>query len=1078
MARFFIDRPVFAWVIAIFLMLAGVLSITQMPVSQYPTIASPSVEVTITYPGASTKTLDESVTSVIEQELNGIPGLKYFESTSDASGRATIKATFVPGTDQDIAAVEVQNRIKRVEPRLPQAVLQQGVQIEKSNANFLCVVALYSPTNQYGSIELGDYVARNVLNEIKRVPGVGQAQAFATEKAMRIWIDVDKLIGLKLSISDVSNAIATQNVQIAAGTIGALPTPADAQNFALVTVTGQLSSADEFGDILLRANSDGSTVRLRDVAKVELGGAEYSFESRLDGKPSAAIGVQLSPTANALETAKLIEARMKELKQYFPPGIDYKLPFDTSLFVNVSIMAVVRTLVEAVVLVFIVMFIFLQNIRYTFIPTIVVPVSLLGGFAVMHAFGFSINVLTMFGTVLVIGMIVDDAIVVVENVERIMSEEGLPPREATRKAIGQITGAIVGMTLVLASVFVPMAFFGGAVGVIYRQFSLSMVAAIAFSAVMALSLTPALCANILRPHGENIPKRKGVGVILFWLPDTIHKYLFQPFFNAFNRVFGKITVSYEKMTGGAVKRGFRIMAVYAAVVVAFGWLYVRLPTSFLPTEDQGVLFTLVQLPSGATANRTKEVFKEIEDFFASEKGVDSSIGVMGFSFSGTGQNSGIFFTSLKNWSLRGPEDSAEAIAGRAFQRFAGIRDTNFVMPVVPPPIMELGTSSGIVFRLQDRGGQGHEALSKARDQLIGMMYGNSVHNPQVEKPLFGATVRYAGLEDAPQIHMEIDRSASSAMGVSFSEISNALGTAVGSNYVNDFPSQGRMQRVIIQAKDTQRLSPEDLLKLYLRNDKGEMVPMSAFAKAEWVMGPMQLVRYNGYPSMAIEADMAPGRTTGEGMAAVPELAKKLPPGFSIEWTAQSLDELESGSQAPFLISISLIFIFLLMAALYESWSIPLSVMLIVPVGALGAVTAVWLRGMPNDIYFLVGMIAIIGHSTKNAILIIEFAKEQQLLGKGLLAATIEGARLRFRPILMTSFAFILGVMPLYRASGAASASQRAIGTGIVGGMLAATILGMIFIPVFYVVVRKITGNRTSHYDEIRKAQMLADEHKS
>ncbi len=1058
MARFFIDRPVFAWVIAIFIALAGVLCVTQMPVAQYPTIAAPMIEVKLVYPGASTKALDETVTSIIEQELNGIPGLKYFESTSDASGQASIKATFVPGTNQDIAAVEVQNRIKRVEARLPQSVLQQGVQIEKGNASFLCVIAVYSPDGSLSDIDLGDYVARNIVNEIKRVPGVGQAISFTSEKAMRVWIDPAKLVGLNLSVPEVSRAIATQNVQVSAGTLGELPVPDDVQNYALVTVTGQLSTPEDFGNILLRANSDGSTVRLRDVAKIEFGGANYMLESRLDGKPAAAIGVQLSPTANALETANLIEERMKELKQYFPAGIDYKLPFDTSLFVDVSIQAVLRTLGEAILLVFLVMFLFLQNFRYTFIPVIVVPVSLLGAFAVMHVFGFSINVLTMFGMVLVIGIIVDDAIVVVENVERIMSTEGLSPRDATRKAMRQITGAIIGMTLVLASVFVPMAFFGGAVGVIYRQFSMSMVSAILFSAVMALTLTPALCANMLKPV------------------DPTHHEAKRGFFGWFNRVFGRATNLYSATTAGVIRVRYLMMLVYAAIVAAFGFMYVKLPTSFLPSEDQGFLFTIVQLPPGASANRTREVFKEVEQFYASEKGIESSIGVLGFSFSGTSQNSGIFFTSLKNWSKRGPEDSAEAIVGRGFGHFMQIRDATMVIPAVPPAILELGTSSGLILRLQDRGGAGHEALSAARDQLLGMMFMKSVHNPAEENPVFGQSIRFAGLPDAPQLHVEIDRDAAAAMGVDFSEISSALGIAIGSNYVNEFPSRGRMQRVVVQAKSEQRLSAEDIMKIYVRNSAGGMVPLSAFAKASREPGPTQLVRYNGYPAMAFEVDVAPGRTTGEGMAEIEKLAKALPPGFTVEWTQQSLDEKESGSQAPFLIGISLVFVFLLMAALYESWSIPLAVMLIVPVGALGAVAAVTLRGMPNDIYFLIGMIAIIGQSTKNAILIIEFAKEQQLLGRGLIESTIEGARLRFRPILMTSFAFILGVLPLYLAHGAASASQRAIGTGIVGGMLSATILGTLLIPVFYVVVRKITRDRTSHYDRIRAEEMKKELH--
>lgn len=1065
MARFFIDRPVFAWVVAIFLMLIGVVSITQLPISQYPTIASPAVEVRLTYPGASSQVMDETVTSIIEKELNGIPGLKYFESSSESNGTASITATFVPGTDQDIAAVEVQNRIKRVESRLPQAVLQQGVQIEKSNAAFLCVVAIISPDGRFDNIELGDYTARNIVDEIKRIPGVGQAQMFGSEKAMRVWVDPARLVGLNLTAQDVSAAIADQNQQVPAGSIGAKPVPIFVENTATITVKGQLNTVEEFESIVLRANPDGSKVLLRDVATVEMGGADYGFESRLDGQPASGIGVQLTPTANALQTAKLIDARMKELKQYFPEGIDYRVPFDTSEFVSISIMAVVRTLCEAIFLVFIVMFVFLQNIRYTFIPTIVVPVALLGTFGVMAVMGFSINVLTMFGMVLAIGILVDDAIVVVENVERIMSEEHLPPREATQKAMRQITGAIIGMTLVLATVFVPMAFFSGAVGVIYRQFSLTMVASILFSAVLALSLTPALCAAILKPHGEELPERTGWRKLAFLLPDFLNQRVLAPFFRGFNNVFHKVTLGYVHTVSGAVKRGFRVMVVYVALLCGLGWFYTKLPTSFLPTEDQGFLMTLVQLPAGASANRTKEAFLEIEDFFRNEKGVDMSIGVMGFSFSGSGQNAGMFFTNLKNWSVRGPEDSAEAIAGRAMGRFSQIKDTQMIYPMVPPAIMELGTANGVQLRLQDRGGQGHEALLQARNMLIGMMQQNAV---------FGQ-VRPEGLEDSPQVNLEIDRDAAQAMGVSFSDISAALGTVLGSAYVNDFPSQGRMQRVVVQGTAEQRLSIEDLLRIYVRNDQGEMVPLSTFAKGSWVMGAAQLKRYNGYPSMSLVAEAAPGHTSGQVMAEIEQLVQKLPKGFTVAWTGQSLEEREAGSQSSFLIGLSMVFVFLLMAALYESWSIPFAVMLVVPVGALGSVLAATFRGMPNDVYFLVGLVTIIGLAAKNAILIIEFAKDQQLHGKDLLTATIEGARLRFRPILMTSFAFILGVLPLFLASGAASASQRAIGTGVVGGMLAATILGVFFIPVFFVVVRKLTGQRMSHYDRIRREELLKEE---
>jgi multidrug efflux pump len=1066
MARFFIDRPVFAWVIAIFLMVAGVISLTQLPVATYPSIASPSVTVRVTYPGATAEKLHLTVTDLISQELNGIPGLRYYEVSNESSGNGTVTATFVPGTDQEIAAVEVQNRLKRVEPRLPKAVLDQGVRIDKANSGFLCMVALYSTDGKRTNIDLGDYLARNVFNELARIPGVGTAQLMATEKAMRVWVNPQKLAGLNLSFSDVNAAIASQNTPVPAGTLALRPSPLITQNTIPLLSEGQLSTVEEFEKIILRANPDGSTVRLKDVATVELGGATYAFEGHFNGQPSAQIAIQLSPTANALETARGVKARMEILKEKFPEGIAYDIPFDTSPFITVAIMAVVRTLLEAIALVFVVMFLFLQNIRYTFIPIIVVPVAILGAFAVLFAVGFSVNVLTMFGMVLVIGILVDDAIVVVENVERIMREEHLPPREATRKAMKQITGAIVGMTLVLTSVFVPMAFFKGAVGIIYRQFSMTMVAAILFSALLALTLTPALCANLLKPHDVAPPKRKGISAIALWIPDTVHKFLFTPFFRWFNKAFGWLTNTYESITRWVVRAAFLFMLAYAGIVAGFSYLYEKLPASFLPMEDQGSVITLLQLPPGSSMNRTSKVVEAVENHYLNDPAVKKLTVIMGFSFGGMGENVGLSFATLKDWSERGPEDSVEAVVARANQKFAAVRDTYLLSAMLVPPIPELGMTNGVSFRLQDRASKGHDALLAARNQLIGMMRMDSRFNPRGTRP--------DGIEDSPQLQLEIDRDAASAMGIAFTEISASLGTAIGSAYVNDFPSSGRMQRVIVKAQGESALAIEDLMRIYVRNNQGGMVPFSAFAKAKWVIAPSQIISYNGYPAMRIEAEGRPGITSGQVMDAIRELEQKLPQGFAIEWTKQALEEAESGSQAPYLIGISLLFVFLLMAALYESWSIPFAVMLVVPIGAFGAVLAVTLRGMPNDIYFLIGMIAIIGLSAKNAILIIEFAKEQQLQGKDLLAATVEGARLRFRPILMTSFAFILGVWPLFKASGAASASQRAIGTGVIGGMLAATLLGVLFIPAFYVVVRKLTGNRISHYDKIHLEE-LADE---
>jgi multidrug efflux pump len=1025
MGIFFIDRPVFAWVIAIFILLAGALSITGLPVAQYPTIAPPSIVVTAMYPGATAQTLENSVTTLIEQELNGAPGLEYMESQSQGNGQAQITATFAPGTDIDLAAVEVQNRMRRVESRLPQPVTQQGVQVAKARSNFLLVVSLSSTDGSMDPVALGDYLSRNVLNEIKRVPGVGEAILFGTERAMRIWIKPDRLAGLRLTPLDVANAIRAQNVQVASGALGELPSSSSQQITAPIVVLGQLTSAEAFGNIVLRANADGSVVRLRDVARVELGGQAYATSARINGNPSSAIGVQLSPTANALGTATAVHARMEELARFFPAGVKYEIPYDTSTFVRISIQEVVKTLLEAVLLVFLVMYLFLQNIRYTLIPTIVVPVALMGTFAVMYALGFSINVLTMFGMVLAIGILVDDAIVVVENVERIMSEEGLSPREATRKAMGQITGAIIGITLVLIAVFIPMAFFGGAVGAIYRQFSLSMAASMAFSALMALTLTPALCATILKPvQAGHHHEKKG-------------------FFGWFNRKFNQSTNTYQSMVGGMLGKTTRYMVVYGLIVVCVGLLFMRLPTSFLPNEDQGYILTNIQLPPGASANRTLDVAKQVEDYFIEQPGVQHIVTVTGFSFSGSGQNAGLAFVPLKDWGERDASNSADAIAGRAMGVLSQIRD-GIVFALNPPSIRELGNATGFNFRLQDRAGLGHDALLAARNQLLGLA---------AKSPILTG-VRPEGLEDAPQLKIEIDRDKASALGVSFADISSTLSTALGSVYLNDFPNQGRQQRVIMQAEPAQRLQPEDLRKLHVRNAAGDMVSLATFTTLEWTRGPVQLVRYNGYPAMKISGQAAPGYSSGDAMTEIARLAAQLPAGFSFEWTGQSREEQLSGAQTPMLMALSLLAVFLVLAALYESASIPLSVMLVVPLGVLGAVLGVTLRELPNDVYFKVGLITIIGLSAKNAILIIEFAKDLQAEGKSLREATLQAARLRFRPIIMTSLAFILGVMPLVFASGAGSASQRAIGTGVMSGMIAATVLAVFLVPVFFVVIRR------------------------
>ncbi|RZI41393.1 efflux RND transporter permease subunit [Herbaspirillum sp. HC18] len=1024
MAKFFIDRPVFAWVIALFILLAGALSITKLPVAQYPTIAPPSVVVTAVYPGASAKTLDESVTSIIEQEMNGADGLQYMESVSEANGQAQITVTFVPSTNPDLAAVDVQNRLKRVESRLPQAVIQQGVQVSKARSNFLLFTTLSSTDGSLDPVALGDYLSRNVLNEIKRVPGVGNATLFGTERAMRVWIDSAKLVGYKLTPADVANAIRSQNAQVASGTLGDLPSPDTQQIAAPIVVNGQLASPEEFGNIVLRATPNGAIVRLRDVARIEIGGQSYSTAARLNGKPTSAIGVLLSPTANALETAKAVRKKMDELSKFFPAGVRYDIPYDTSLFVQISIEEVVKTLLEAVVLVFLVMYLFLQNIRYTLIPTVVVPVALMGTFASMLAFGFSINVLTMFGMVLAIGILVDDAIVVVENVERIMSEEGLSPREATRKAMGQITGAIVGITLVLVAVFIPMAFFGGAVGAIYRQFSLSMVSSMLFSALMALSLTPALCATILKPV------------------EAGHHHAKTGFFGWFNRGFHSTATNYQGLVGRILGKTGRYLVVYGLIIACVALLYVRLPTSFLPAEDQGYLITNVQLPPGASANRTTQVLEQVENYYLKQPSIERTVAVRGFSFSGSGQNAGLVFTPLKDWKERGAGESAQEIAGRAFGALSQIKDA-IIFPVNPPPIRELGNATGFTFRLQDRGGLGHEALLAARNQLLAL-----AAKSQVVKG-----VRSDGLEDTPQLQLDIDRYKANAQGVSFADVSSVLSNAVGSSYLNDFPNAGRQQRVILQSDARQRLQPEDLLNLYVRNAQGNMVALSSFATARWVMGPVQLVRYNGYPAIRISGEAQPGRSTGETMEEMEKLAAQLPQGFGYEWTAGSAEEKISGAQAPALFALSLIAVFLVLAALYESTSIPIAVLLVVPLGIVGALLGASMRGMPNDVYFKVGLIAIIGLSAKNAILIVEFAKDLQAQGKSLVEATLEAVHLRFRPIIMTSLAFILGVLPLVIATGAGSASQRAIGTGVMGGMITATVLAVILVPVFFVVVR-------------------------
>ncbi|WP_348703712.1 efflux RND transporter permease subunit [Acidovorax soli] len=1027
MAQFFINRPIFAWVLALFIMVMGGVAITQLPISQYPAVAPPAIVVNVTYPGASAQTLEDSVLSVIEREMNGASGLIYMESVSQANGTGSLTLTFETGTNADMAQVDVQNRLARATPRLPSAVTQQGVRVDKSRSNFLLFTMLATDNPDTSTIELGDYASRNILPELQRLPGIGQAQLFGTERAMRIWLDPAKLASFNLSTAEVNSAISAQNAQVSAGAIGDLPNITGQGIAATVVVSGQLGTVAQFGNITLRSNADGSAVRLKDVARIELGAQSYGTSARLNGKPAIGIGVQLSPSGNAMAAAKAVRARMTELETYFPQGMKWSIPYDSSRFVDISIKQVAQTLVEAVVLVFLVMFLFLQNWRYTVIPTIVVPIALLGTFGTLLAFGMSINVLTMFGMVLVIGIVVDDAIVVVENVERIMNEEGLPPLEATRKAMGQISGAIIGITVVLISVFLPLAFFAGSVGNIYRQFSAVMGVSIAFSAFMALSLTPALCATLLKPV------------------EAGHGHSKTGFFGWFNRSFARGAKGYEGWVAKLLRRGGRMMVIYVALIAAVGVLYMRLPTSFLPNEDQGNLLVNIQLPPGATLERTQAVVEKVEGFMLQQPEVRNIVAVLGFSFSGQGQNAGLSFVTLKDWSERtGAAHTAEAIAGRAMGALSGVRDA-FIFALSPPPIPELGVSSGFTFRLQDRGSNGHDALVAARNQMLGM----------ASKSKVLAGVRPDGLEDAPQLQVDIDRDKASAQGVGFAAINNAISTALGSAYINDFPNAGRLQRVVVQAEAEARMQPEDILQLTALNSQGKAVPLSSFATTRWVSGAMQTVRYNGYPAMRIAGGAAPGYSTGEAMAEMERMAAQLPAGFGFEWTGQSREEKLAGSQAIVLYGFAILAVFLCLAALYESWSIPLSVILVVPLGVLGVLLGISLRGMTNDVYFQVGLITIIGLSAKNAILIIEFAKDLQAQGKGVIESALAAAHLRFRPIVMTSLAFILGVVPLAIASGASSASQRAIGTGVISGMVVGTFLAVFFVPIFFVVVRSL-----------------------
>ncbi|EAW1056593.1 efflux RND transporter permease subunit [Salmonella enterica] len=1030
MANFFIRRPIFAWVLAIILMMAGALAIMQLPVAQYPTIAPPAVSISATYPGADAQTVQDTVTQVIEQNMNGIDNLMYMSSTSDSAGSVTITLTFQSGTDPDIAQVQVQNKLQLATPLLPQEVQQQGISVEKSSSSFLMVAGFISDNPNTTQDDISDYVASNIKDSISRLNGVGDVQLFGAQYAMRIWLDANLLNKYQLTPVDVISQLKVQNDQIAAGQLGGTPALPGQQLNASIIAQTRLKDPQEFGKVTLRVNTNGSVVHLKDVARIELGGENYNVVARINGKPASGLGIKLATGANALDTATAIKAKLAELQPFFPQGMQVVYPYDTTPFVKISIHEVVKTLFEAIILVFLVMFLFLQNIRATLIPTIAVPVVLLGTFAILAAFGYSINTLTMFGMVLAIGLLVDDAIVVVENVERVIMEDNLSPREATEKSMSQIQGALVGIAMVLSAVFIPMAFFGGSTGAIYRQFSITIVSAMALSVLVALILTPALCATLLKPvSAEHHEKKSG-------------------FFGWFNAKFDHSVNHYTNSVSGIVRNTGRYLIIYLLIVVGMAVLFLRLPTSFLPEEDQGVFLTMIQLPSGATQERTQKVLDQVTHYYLNNEkaNVESVFTVNGFSFSGQGQNSGMAFVSLKPWEERnGEENSVEAVIARATRAFSQIRD-GLVFPFNMPAIVELGTATGFDFELIDQGGLGHDALTKARNQLLGMV---------AKHPDLLVRVRPNGLEDTPQFKLDVDQEKAQALGVSLSDINETISAALGGYYVNDFIDRGRVKKVYVQADAQFRMLPEDINNLYVRSANGEMVPFSTFSSARWIYGSPRLERYNGMPSMELLGEAAPGRSTGEAMALMENLASRLPNGIGYDWTGMSYQERLSGNQAPALYAISLIVVFLCLAALYESWSIPFSVMLVVPLGVVGALLAASLRGLNNDVYFQVGLLTTIGLSAKNAILIVEFAKDlMEKEGRGLIEATLEASRMRLRPILMTSLAFILGVMPLVISRGAGSGAQNAVGTGVMGGMLTATLLAIFFVPVFFVVVKR------------------------
>ena len=1034
MARFFIDRPIFAWVLAIMLSLLGVLAILRLPLTPYPTIAPPSIVVSASYPGAAAKTVEDSVTQIIEQNMSALDGLIYMSSGSTSDGSVGITLTFASGTNPDIAQVQVQNRLQAVVPLLPQIVQQQGISVNKIISSFLLGVGFYSEDGSLTENDMADFATNNVADQIARVEGVGGVEKFGAGYAMRIWLDPDRLRAYSLTPGDVVAALRAQNAQFSVGQLGGMPQVANQQINATVTARGRLHSAEEFGNVIVRGAANGAVLRLRDVARVELAASSYRSSVVYNKRPSTGFGVKLAAGANALATADRVKARLAQLRAQYPRSLKDFIPFDTTPYVRVSIREVVKTLLEAVLLVFLVMYVFLQNLRATLIPTIAVPVVLLGTFPVLLLFGFSINMLTMFAVVLAIGLLVDDAIVVVENVERLMSEEGLSPVEATRKSMGQITGALVGIGTVLTAVFIPMAFLNGSTGVIYRQFSVTIVAAMVLSVIVALSLTPALCATLLRPVAKETHGRRAAA-----------------FFSVFNRGYQGIHQRYHGTVQRMLARTGRYMLVYGGLAALMGLLFIRLPTSFLPAEDQGFMLVFVQAPVGATASRTNKVLDKVQDHFlnSESKLVDSVFTVQGFSFSGTGQNAGIGFVLLKDWDLRPrPDQSVSAVAGRAWGPFSQVRD-GLVYPIVPPAVSELGNSSGFDFYLKDEGGHGHAALIAARDQLLGML--------SQDKRLNG--VRPNGSEDSPQYRLDIDAARASALGVSLGEVNDTLAIAWGGRYIDDFIDRGKVKRVYLQADAPYRMNPEDFNRWYVRSMVGKMVPVSAFTTAHWEFGSPQLQRFNGVAAVNINGDAAPGVSSGAAMKIVEDSVARLPPGFHAEWTGQSYEERAAGAQTPILYAMSLIIVFLALAALYESWVMPIPILLAVPLGIVGAVFATALRGLERDIYFQVGMLTTIGLASKNAILIVEFAKLNMDAGMELIEATLHAVHDRLRPIVMTSLAFGFGVLPMALAHGAGAGAQHAIGTGIFGGMLAGTIFGVLFVPVLFVFIQRLLGRK-------------------